>query len=168
MAPRAFVALLVPCPGCRPTPPAGPGATIDPIPAISVGYRSERSWFYAPGRPQAADTGASCAGRSKLVRVGVAATLPCGQVDRRPRRRGNVSMARPKPAGNKLSLRAGGIGQNEGGGRVVYGATRRWRRGNGERPPYPARGGWLGRVQAATGAPGHSSCVFLLDPVKYI
>jgi hypothetical protein len=55
----------------------------------------------------------------------VAATLPCGQVDRRPASLpGNVSTARPKPAGNKLRLRATAIGHDEGGGWVVYGATR--------------------------------------------
>ena len=33
-----------------------------------------------------------------------------------------VGNARAKPAGNKLGLRAAGIGQAEGGGRVVFGA----------------------------------------------
>ena len=57
----------------------------------------------------------------------------------------NVTTAGPKPAGNKLRLRAAGIGHDEGGGRVERGATADRRRGNGERPPYPARGGRLGR-----------------------
>jgi hypothetical protein len=70
--------------------------------------------------------GASCAGRSTLVWVEwpPPSALRASRSPASPP--GHVSTSRPKPAGNRLTLRAGGIGQNEGGGRVVYGATRRW------------------------------------------
>jgi hypothetical protein len=75
--------LLVPCPGCRPTPPAGPGATIGPIPAITSAIDPiDPPAVRLARRSMSAIPGASCAGRSKLVGVGMAATLPCGQARR--------------------------------------------------------------------------------------
>jgi hypothetical protein len=128
----------------RATPPAG-SAAIGPEPSPRPASR---------GRPKVVRGGG---GRDPALRASRSTAWPSA----------NVTTAVPKPAGNKLGLRAAGIGHDEGGGRVAHGATTGRRRGTGERPPYPARGGRLGSF-ARHRRPGHSSCVFLRDPVKYI
>lgn len=151
----------------RPIPPAGPGATIGPIPTVT--------WATGPIDPPAV----SLARRDMTAwpGVGFAGKAQVGE---------GWGWPTPCPAGKSIDGLATGERDHRGSearreltqtpsswhwarrGRrtVVSGATAGRRRANGERPPIPSSGGRLGKVRAAIAGPGHSSCVTLLDPVK--
>jgi hypothetical protein len=135
-------------------------------PSCRLWVRSAR--LRPPGRVRAWPRGRAPASREGPVGEGWGCRDPALRASRSTAwSSANVTTAGSKSAGNKLRLRAAGIGHDEGGGRVARGATTGWRRGTGERPPTQLGVGGS-EASRATGRPGHSSCVFLRDPVKYI
>jgi hypothetical protein len=118
----------------RPAPPAGPGATIGPTPAImSASGPIDPPAVRLARKSMIARPGAGFAGKVQGVGGwGWPRPCPAGKsIDRWPPV--NVTTAGPKPAGNKLRLRAAGIGHDEGGGQVAHGATTRWYQGETSR-----------------------------------
>src|SRR5579863_1350817 len=103
--------------------------------------------------------------RYKLVGVGVADILPCGEVECRPHCRRPWATPVPSPPGTNSESEHLESGRLRVAGGWCLEPLRPGRRGIDHRPPYPAN-----QRCGSSPAPilAHSSCALLRNPVKYI